>query len=73
MTRTCALYVVPEEGKQAERHGDFESSSPAKARAERKRVCESGLEVAIHVGSAHPEPLPFGERLWRELPEKAST
>ena len=66
MKRTLALYHVPKEGEQATRFEKGVYESMAKARRARRVVCGYGTEVALHVGETHPDPLPFGEKLWRE-------
>lgn len=68
--RTMALYFVPKEGEQATRFEEGTYDSVAKARKARRVVCGYGTEVAIHVGEEHPDPLPFGEILWKEIPAK---
>ena len=65
--KTSALYIVPKEGEQAKRFDSREFVSLSNARRARKEQCQKGCEVAIHVGFSHPEKLPFGSKLWREI------
>lgn len=66
ITKTAALYYVPEEGEKATRYEEGTYDNLKKARRARRVVCGYGKEVAIHMGENHPDPLPLGETLWRE-------
>lgn len=63
---TYVLYYVPKLGEQAVKYDCTEIRSASMARKKRRIICGYGTEVAIHAGKDHPDPLPFGETLWRE-------
>lgn len=60
------LYYVPREGEEAVKYDCKIYANASAARFKRNLVCKEGINVAIHVGTHHPDPLPFGETLWLE-------
>lgn len=69
MTTTYALYYVPEAGKRASKVPNSETHSAKHARTKRAAMNVFGKETAVHSDPAgnHPDLLPFGERLYREM------
>lgn len=62
--RTYAIYMRPRGTERAVRHRSYEPFASAKeARLIRRSM---GADAAIHVGTDHPNELPWGETLWLE-------
>lgn len=63
---TYAFYTVPKKNSFANKARIDETTSAKKARKIRDSWnSENATKIAIHVGESHPDPLPFGNRLWR--------
>lgn len=62
--RTFAIYMRPRGTNKAVRHRSYEPFTSAKAARLVRR--SMGAEAAIHVGTEHPNELPWGETLWIE-------
>lgn len=63
--KTYAIYMRPRGTDQAVRHrGYVPFQSARSARVTRRAL---GPDACIHVGTDHPDLLPFGETLWLEV------